>query len=129
MLEVELGNPEDFLVLKETLSRMGTPLDEPRSLLQRCHILHKKGRYFVAHVNELRQLDGAGDSMTEDDYAVRDSTAILLARWGLCDLVDQPDDSRTVFITVAPFRDKSKWRIVCDYDIGKIKSKNSENTR
>lgn len=124
MLEVNLGNPEDFLVLKETLSRMGVPLPDggPNTILQQCHILHKKGRYFVVHVNELRILDGEDVIFSEEDLAIRDSTALLLEKWGLCELTEPPATSRTKFVTVAPFRDKAKWRIVSDYDIGKVKS-------
>lgn len=128
MLEVFLENPEDFLVVKETLTRMGTPLDTPNSLMQCCHILHKRGRYYVAHVNELRALDGENTEMTDDDYAVRDSIALLLEKWGLCDMGDY-EPGRTVFVTVAPHREKSKWRIVSDYDIGKVKGKVRQESR
>jgi translational regulator len=121
MLEVTLGEPDDFLVLKETLTRMGQRTGQ-NELTQACYILHKKGRYFVAHVNELKALDGDDTIMTEDDVMMRNSIAILLDKWGLCEIAEPlGDDVGTIHVTVVPHKDKAKWRLISDYEIGKIK--------
>lgn len=123
MLEVKLQDPDDFLVVKETLTRMGKRIerDGDSILKQCCYILHKKGRYFIAHENELRNLDGDDAFASDEDIAVRDSVGILLNKWGLCEMVGPLTGMNTVYVAVVPHRDKAKWRLVSDYDIGKIK--------
>jgi ATP-dependent protease Clp ATPase subunit len=117
LLEIELDDPSDFLVIRETLTRMGhITSDDQFSLEQMCHILHKRGRYYVIHNKELMQLDGIAASLTYDDELVRNTIAFLLKKWGLCQLVDEDLEVLPVTdtrIKVVSFKEKSKWKLYC----------------
>ena len=125
MLEVTLSDPEDFLKVKETLTRIGVAAKNDNALYQSCHILHKQGRYFITHFKELFLLDGKLSSITENDIARRNTIATLLSDWGLLNIVD-----RSSVATGAPLSqikiikssDKANWNLVPKYSIG-IKSK------
>lgn len=122
-VEVTLPTPDDFLKVKETLTRMGVASRKDNTLFQSCHILHKQGHYYIVHFKELFLLDGKTTQTKFDDADVarRNTIARMLAEWGLVNLV-QPESSRLCNpeeITVLPFREKSKWKLVAKYEIGK----------
>ena len=124
MLEVGLKEPDDFLKVRETLSRIGVASRKERKLYQSCHILHKQGRYFIVHFKELFALDGKTTDFYEDDISRRNTIAKLLAEWDLVDVVSEqqivPADSMSS-IKVIPFSQKSEWELVAKYNIGKKK--------
>jgi hypothetical protein len=121
-LEVTLKSPDDFLKVRETLSRIGVASRKDQTLYQSCHILHKQGRYFLVHFKELFALDGKDTDLTENDIARRNTIAFLLSDWGLVSIID-PDN----FIDCAPLsqikvlshREKDQWNLVTKYTIGK----------
>lgn len=121
-LEVALNDPEDFLKVKETLTRIGIAASN-NTLYQSCHILHKQGRYFIVHFKELFILDGKHSTLTDEDILRRNVIAILLSDWGLVSLCEnvKHETSAEVMktIKVIPFRDKHKWNLVPKYTIGK----------
>ena len=123
-LEIELRDPEDFLKIRETLTRIGHAVDENGvvTLIQICHILHKRGRYYITHYKELLELDGKPVVMTEDDIRQRNSIANMLDRWGLCDLIDPPPDSSPEGIRVVPYKEKSGWKLKPMYLVGRKKT-------
>jgi hypothetical protein len=124
-VEIKLRDPEDFLKIRETLTRMGVPHrdDDMNVLVQVCHIFHKRGLYYITHYKELMALDGVSIQMSEEDVSRRDTIARLLAKWGLCDLA--VDESLTVSesdlerVKVVPYRDKNKWSLKSRYEVGK----------
>ena len=124
MLEVTLDEPDDFLKVRETLTRIGISVElQPSSLptlYQSCHILHKQGRYFIVHFKELFMLDGKQSSFTADDEARRNTIAILLADWGLLSLSALAPENVTTLkhIKIIPFKDKSNWNLEVKYTIG-----------
>lgn len=124
-VEVGLYSGDDFLKVKETLTRMGVASRQQRVLYQSCHILHKQGKYYIISFKELFLLDGksARTSFTEDDRARRNTIANLLAEWKLVKLVDPTKSASPVVpvstITVLPFREKAQWKLIAKYDIGK----------
>ncbi len=125
-VEVTLPTPDDFLKVKETLTRIGVASrKDPPTLFQSCHILHKQGHYYIVHFKELFLLDGkAAQTQFEDaDRARRNSIANMLAEWGLVVLVDPVRSASPVTlpgqITVLPFREKASWTLVPKYEIGK----------
>jgi len=124
-VEVRLPTPDDFLKVKETLTRVGVASRKEKTLFQSCHILHKQGHYYIVHFKELFLLDGkAAQTQFEDlDRARRNTIANMLAEWGLVELVD-PARSATptvpvAQITILPFREKCDWVLVPKYEIGK----------
>lgn len=124
MLEVTLTEPDDFLKVKETLTRMGVATKDKR-LYQSCHILHKQGRYFIVHFKELFLLDGKKSSLEETDIKRRNTIATLLADWGLVELVDASKAKDCVpvrQIKIVSYKAKSDWSLESKYDIGVIKS-------
>ena len=123
-VEVTLPAPDDFLKVKETLTRIGIASRKDNTLFQSCHILHKQGHYYIVHFKELFLLDGKihQTQFDEADKARRNTIAHLLAEWGLVDLVGEihPDGcAPTNTVTVLPFREKHKWKLVAKYEIGK----------
>jgi hypothetical protein len=126
-VEVKLKNPDDFLKVKETLSRIGVASRKDKSLYQSCHILHKQGRYFIVHFKEMFLLDGKKSDFSEDDKARRNTIANLLHEWELLDLVDENKTDSPVSnlnkIKVLSHKEKSEWNLVTKYTIGKSKSK------
>ncbi len=124
-VEVTLPTPDEFLKVKETLTRIGVASRKDKTLTQTCHILHKQGRYFIVAFKELFLLDGKASQteFTEDDRARRNTIANMLAEWGLVVLVDVKKSAEPLapanVVTVIPFRDKANWRLVSKYEIGK----------
>ena len=128
MLEVSLNEPDDFLKIRETLTRIGVASRKDQKLFQSCHILHKQGRYFIVHFKELFLLDGKPSSLLENDVQRRNTIATLLADWGLVSIVN-PESAKDLAplrqIKVIPFKEKSQWELCPKYNIGN--SKNGEN--
>tara|TARA_Y100001937_G_scaffold116787_1_gene169188 strand:- start:464 stop:907 length:444 start_codon:yes stop_codon:yes gene_type:complete len=128
MLEVTLNEPDDFLKIRETLTRIGVASRKDQKLFQSCHILHKQGRYFIVHFKELFLLDGKPSSLLENDVQRRNTIATLLADWGLVSLVN-PETAKDLAplrqIKVIPFKEKTQWELCPKYNIGN--SNNGEN--
>ena len=125
MLEVTLNEPDDFLKIKETLTRIGvSSKKDHNTLFQSCHILHKQGRYFIVHFKELFMLDGKPSNYTEDDMARRNTIATLLSDWGLLGIVDMSKTNiKTSLrqIKIISHRDKREWNLESKYSIGNVK--------
>ena len=121
MLEVTLNEPDDFLKIRETLTRIGVASRKDQKLFQSCHILHKQGRYFIVHFKELFLLDGKPSSLLENDIQRRNTIATLLADWGLVSLVN-PESAKDLAplrqIKVIPFKEKTQWELCPKYNIG-----------
>ena len=122
MLEIGLNEPDDFLKVRETLSRMGVASRKERKLFQSCHILHKQGRYFLTHFKELFALDGKQTNLSENDIARRNTIANLLKDWGLISIMgDSSECAPLSQIKVLSFREKDDWELCTKYNIGKKK--------
>ena len=123
LLEVTLGKEDDFLKIKETLTRIGVSSKTDNKLWQSCHILHKKGKYYIVHFKELFLLDGLSSTITENDLARRNTIAKLLEEWGLLKVVDKEKMSALLTgvnqIKIIPFKEKQNWELVPKYHIGK----------
>jgi len=123
MLEIELSSPDDFLKIKETLTRIGVASRKEKKLYQSCHILHKKGRFFIVHFKELFCLDGKFSSITLEDIDRRNAIASLLQEWELLKVVDSSmiKHSPTALsrVKVLPYKEKSEWVLESKYTIGK----------
>tara|TARA_B100000900_G_C20195163_1_gene559542 strand:- start:137 stop:574 length:438 start_codon:yes stop_codon:yes gene_type:complete len=128
MVEVVLNEPDDFLKVRETLTRIGVASRKEKKLYQSCHILHKQGRYFIVHFKELFALDGKHANLTANDVQRRNRIVRLLADWGLISVV-KPDSVTDIAplnqIKVLAYKDKSDWVLEQKYNIGK-KSKQQE---
>jgi len=126
-IEVTLPSPDDFLKVKETLTRIGVASRKDKTLWQSCHILHKQGHYYIVMFKELFLLDGKAHQTKFDDSdkARRNTIANMLAEWGLVQLVDPAKSAAPVCavsqITIIPFRDKVDWTLIAKYEIGKKK--------
>lgn len=124
-VEVKLEKEDDFLKVKETLTRIGVSSRKEKILYQSCHILHKQGKYYIVHFKELFELDGKPSNMSENDTQRRNTIANLMAEWGLVKLVDPAKTKDNVAplsqIKILPFKDKSQWQLVSKYTIGKKK--------
>lgn len=127
-VEVELKNSESFLLIKETLSRMGIASKRDQTLYPSCHILHKKGRFYIVHFKEMFMLDGKDATMTAEDTARRNTIARLLHSWGLCRIVgasngsfpDKVSDTLPLNkVKILSFEEKKNWIIEPKYNIGK----------
>ena len=122
MLEVGLNEPDDFLKVRETLSRMGVASRKERKLYQSCHILHKQGKYYIVHFKELFALDGKQTNLTENDIARRNTISNLLKDWGLVSIMgDSSNVAPLSQIKVLSFREKDDWDLCTKYNIGKKK--------
>ena len=122
MLEVGLNEPDDFLKVRETLSRMGVASRKERKLYQSCHILHKQGRYYITHFKELFALDGKQTNLSENDIARRNTIANLLKDWGLIVVKGELGECAPLSqIKVLSFREKNEWELCTKYNIGKKK--------
>lgn len=125
LVEVTIKEPDDFLKIRETLSRIGVASKKDRTLYQSCHILHKQGRYYLVHFKELFLLDGKRSDFSEDDVARRNTIANLLAEWNLLKLVDPEKSSDPVAtlgqIKIISHKEKNDWSLVTKYNIGKKK--------
>jgi hypothetical protein len=129
MIEVSLNSPDDFLKVKETLTRIGLPSKDCNKLFQTCHILHKQGRYFIVHFKELFLLDGKTSTFTIEDLGRRNAIATLLSDWGLVTIVNKPEAAvaqNLKSIKIIPFRDKANWVLESKYSIGKVKLNRAE---
>ena len=122
MLEVGLKEPDDFLKVRETLSRIGVASRKERKLYQSCHILHKQGRYYIVHFKELFALDGKNTNLSENDIARRNTIANLLKDWGLINVIGTVTTVAPLSqIKVLSFREKNEWTLETKYNIGKKK--------
>ena len=120
MLEVVLKEPDDFLKVRETLSRMGVASRREKILWQSAHILHKKGRYYIAHFKELFALDGKETNISENDIARRNTIAKLLSDWGLVEVKGEIEPIAPLSqIKIISFKDKQDWELCTKYNIGK----------
>lgn len=126
MVEVTLKQKDDFLKVKETLTRIGIASKKNKKLYQSCHILHKQGRYFIVHFKELFALDKRPTDFSEDDKGRRNAISMLLAEWGLVDLVAKIDETNPITpinqIKVLSFAEKSEWELISKYNIGRKKN-------
>ena len=122
MLEIGLKEPDDFLKVRETLSRIGVASRKERKLYQSCHILHKQGRYYIVHFKELFALDGKKTNLSENDIARRNTITTLLRDWGLVEILGEPSPVAPLSqIKVLSYREKSEWTLETKYNIGKKK--------
>jgi hypothetical protein len=126
-IKIKLENQDDFLKVRETLTRIGIASRKELKLFQSCHILHKKGEYVLLHFKELFSLDGKQTNISEEDIGRRNTIANLLAEWGLVVLVDPKKSAKPLTpvssIKIIPFKEKEKWVLVPKYNIGKPKKK------
>ena len=120
MLEVGLKEPDDFLKIRETLSRIGVAYRKEKKLYQSCHILHKQGRYYIVHFKELFALDGKQTNLSENDIARRNTIANLLNDWGLVELMSNAEPIAPLSqIKIISFKEKGEWVLETKYNIGK----------
>jgi len=120
MLEVVLKEPDDFLKIRETLSRIGVASRKEKKLYQSCHILHKQGKYYIVHFKELFALDGKNTNLSENDIARRNRIATLLADWGLVGITAETDPIAPLSqIKIISFKEKNDWILETKYNIGK----------
>ena len=123
MLEVGLKEPDDFLKVSETLSRIGVASRKNKTLFQSCHILHKQGKYYIVHFKELFALDGKDTNISENDIARRNTIANLLSDWGLINVMGKSvvEAAPLSQIKVISFKEKNEWLLETKYNIGKKK--------
>ena len=124
MVEVTLGEPDDFLKVRETLTRIGVASRKEKKIYQSCHILHKQGKYYIVHFKELFALDGKHTNITENDVQRRNRISQLLSDWGLVSVVDADGLGELAplnQIKVISFKDKANWTLESKYNIGKKK--------
>ena len=120
MLEVELKEPDDFLKIRETLSRIGVASRKERKLYQSCHVLHKKSKYYIVHFKELFALDGKDTNISENDIARRNTIGKLLGDWGLVDVKGDLEPIAPLSqIKIISFKEKDEWTLETKYNIGK----------
>ena len=129
MLEITLNEPDDFLKVRETLTRIGVASRKDNKLFQSCHILHKQGRYFIVHFKELFLLDGKPSNLVENDLQRRNTISTLLADWGLVTLID-PEAAKDIAplrqIKIIPYKDKQLWELCPKYNIGNTQPQSKE---
>ena len=122
MIECTLAEPEDFLKIRETLTRIGVASRKERIIYQSCHILHKQGRYYITHFKELFALDGKVVNLSENDIARRNTITNLLKDWGLVDIIGNAEPVAPLSqIKVLSFKEKDEWQLETKYNIGKKK--------
>lgn len=123
LIEVRLAKEDDFLKVKETLTRIGVASKRDMKLYQSCHILHKQGRYYIVHFKELFALDGKPSSISEEDYGRRNTIVKLLDEWGLVESVTPVTALEPLTplsqIKVIPHKEKNQWELVAKYNIGR----------
>ena len=127
LVEVTLPTEEDFLKVKETLTRIGIASRKENKLYQSCHILHKQGKYYIVHFKEMFLLDGRQSDFSEEDRVRRNIVIKRLEEWGLVNVVDSlriENGDKTAYVKVIPYKDKDNWELVVKYNVGKFKSKN-----
>lgn len=122
-IEVTLAKPEDFLKVRETLTRIGVASRKENKLFQSCHILHKKGRFYIVHFKSMFALDGKESTLSEDDVARTNTIANLLAQWKLVVLVEPEKSAAPIAavsqIKIIPHKEKANWELVPKYNIGR----------
>jgi hypothetical protein len=125
LVEINLRDKEDFLKIKETLTRIGIASSQDNTLYQSCHILHKQGKYYIIHFKQLFLLDGKNSDFSDDDRARLNTIANLLHDWELYDLVDESKTEEPTVpikdIKILSFKEKPNWKLVAKYQIGKKK--------
>lgn len=123
LIEVQLAEKNDFLKVRETLTRIGVAAKNQNILYQSCHILHKQGKYYIVHFKELFALDGKPSNISENDIARRNTIANLIEEWGLVTLVNKAKTAAPVAplsqIKILPHKEKHEWELVAKYNIGK----------
>ena len=125
LIEVKLTNDENFLKIKETLTRIGVASKKDKKLYQSCHILHKQGLYYIVHFKELFMLDGKTNDFSEEDRSRRNAIVLLLEEWGLVDIVNisavEDNVAPLSQIKILPYKEKNEWELVPKYSIGLVK--------
>ena len=124
MVEVRLKKEDDFLKIRETLTRIGVSSRKNKTIYQSCHILHKQGKYYIVHFKELFALDGKPSNFGDEDIARRNTIANLLAEWGLVEFVTDKSGEPVAplsQIKVLPYKEKDEWELVAKYNLGKKK--------
>ena len=125
MLEVKIKQPDDFLKIRETLSRIGVASRKDKTLFQSCHILHKQGKYYIVHFKELFALDGKKATLVENDVQRRNTISVLLQDWNLLSIV-KPEAAENKAplsqIKIIAFKEKNEWNLQAKYNIGKKQS-------
>ena len=125
LVDVTLNTSEDFLKVKETLTRIGIASVKDKKLFQSCHILHKQGKYYIVHFKELFALDGKTTNFSEEDEGRRNTIANLISQWDLVKIVDPKKTSQNIAplssIKVISYSDKSEWDLIAKYNIGRKK--------
>ena len=123
LVEVALGDQEDFLKIKEALTRIGVASKKDRKLYQSCHILHKQGKYYIVHFKELFKLDGKSSDFSDNDRARRNAVVNLLKEWGLINVVktDEFESAPISQIKIISHKEKDNWELVPKYNIGRKK--------
>lgn len=124
MVEVRLAQPDDFLKVRETLTRIGVASRSERKLYQSCHILHKQGKYYIVHFKELFLLDGKHSDFSDNDKQRRNRITKLLSDWGLVEIVNETlveDASSISQIKILPHKEKAEWELIPKYSIGSKK--------
>ncbi len=123
LVEVKLKTDEDFLKVRETLTRIGVASKKDKILYQSCHILHKQGLYYIVHFKELFALDGKPSNFSSEDVARRNTIANLVAEWGLVELVDKEKTKDPIAamsqVKIIPHKEKNEWELVTKYNIGR----------
>lgn len=123
LVEVKLKSQDDFLKIRETLSRIGVASKKDKTLYQSCHILHKQGKYYIVHFKELFLLDGKNSDFSDEDKARRNTIANLIHEWELADLADERKSSEPVAplsqIKIISHKEKNEWTLITKYNIGK----------
>lgn len=134
LVEIKLKQPDDFLKVKETLTRIGVASKKDKTLYQSCHILHKQSRYYIVHFKELFMLDGKPSNFSDNDAARRNTIVNLLAEWDLVQIVDNDKVNDNIVpinqLKIISFKEKDEWNLVAKYNIGNKKSDDTkiENT-
>ena len=129
MLEITLKQPDDFLKVRETLSRIGVASRKEKKLYQSCHILHKQGKYYIVHFKELFALDGKETNLSENDIGRRNRIASLLSDWGLVTVLGKTEPIAPLSqIKIIAFKEKNEWILETKYNIGKSKDSSDGNT-
>ena len=122
MIEIFLSEPDDFLKVRETLTRIGVASRKEKKLYQSCHILHKQGKYYIVHFKELFALDGKDTNLSENDIARRNTIVKLLSDWGLVTMKGKPEPIAPLSqIKIISFKEKNDWILETKYNIGKKK--------
>ena len=132
LVEISLNDPQDFLKIRETLTRVGVSSRVGNKLYQSCHILHKRGKYYITHFKELFALDGLPSKMSEDDYARRNTIVGLLAEWNLVKIVDEEKCQEPLAslrrIKIISHKNRHEWELIPKYHIGRKPSRSENET-